>query len=305
MRLAINRLCLSRRADSFYQSQGEYTLVEANWLSNPKLRTKILNYVLARQNDDGGYCFAQGALESGSQDTYYGLAILSELESTFPNPEKTMQFLIENRVDSIYSIYYTAKAQLLLCKEISSELRKEIGSKLESSAFYGSSVFFCDSSELAITLMALELSKLVNVNLEKTKMTDWLLSFQNADCGFGPQGTSNIDSTYNAIACLSQMERRSIPLEKTLRFIRRCEKPSGGFTVIPLNFNPYMEYSYDGVMALGLLGEKSKYPSQTIDWVLNCQKNTGGFSRSDLGIATFVDTYYAIEILKSLSDGGA
>lgn len=279
-------------------------MVEASRLSNLKLRTKILNYVLTRQNEDGGYCFAQGAQESSSQDTYYGLAILSELESTFPNPEKTTKFLTENRVDSIYSIYYTAKAQLLLGKKISTEMREEISSKLKSNTFYGSTTFFRDTSELTSTLMALELSELLNMNLEKTKMIDWLLTFQNPDGGFGPQRTSNIDSTYYAIACLSRMGRQPVPLEETLRFIRRCEKQYGGFTVIPQNFNPYMEYTYQGIMALSLLGEKSKYPAQTIDWVLDCQKNTGGFSRSDLGIATFVDTYYAIEILKNLSNGG-
>jgi hypothetical protein len=149
----------------------------------------------------------------------------------------------------------------------------------------------------------LELSDLLKTNVEKPKLVDWLLSFQNTDGGFGPHGASNIDSTYCAIACLLRI-RKTNPLEQTLRFIRRCEKPQGGFTVIPMNLTPYMEYSYSGIMTLELLGEKSKYPLQTIDWVLNCQRYTGGFARSDLGIATFADTYYAIEILKKLSSEG-
>jgi hypothetical protein len=53
-------------------------------------------------------------------------------------------------------------------------------------------------------------------------------------------------------------------------------------------------------MTLDLLGQKSKYPSQTKDWVLSCQNNNGGFARSDLGISTFVDTYYAIKLLQKL-----
>ena len=36
---------------------------------------RIVDYVVNRQNDDGGYTFCQGA-ESNAQDTYYGLAIL-------------------------------------------------------------------------------------------------------------------------------------------------------------------------------------------------------------------------------------
>lgn len=123
------------------------------------------------------------------------------------------------------------------------------------------------------------------------------------DGGFGPRGASNIDSTCYAVACLSKIGKSPNSLEQTLRFIRKCEKPQGGFTVIPMNLTPYMEYSYSGVMSLGLLGEKSKYPLQTVNRVLNCQKFTGGFARSDLGIATFQDTYYAIEILKKLGSG--
>ena len=281
------------------------TLVEANQLSNPELRTKIINYVLVRQNEDGGYCFAQGALESSSQDTYYGLAILSQLNSDFPKGDKTTEFLVQNRVDSIYSMYYTAKAQLLLGSEINAQLKKDIKLILESNKYYGSSEFFCDISELTTTVMALELADLLKTNIPEAKITKWLLSFQNADGGFGPKSASNIDSTYCAIACLAKLGFVPNPIDQTLRFIRSCEKPSGGFTVIPLNFNPYMEYCYDGVMALELLGKKSKYPSKTINWVLNCQKITGGFARSDLGIATFTDTYYAIEILKNLSNEGA
>ena len=267
------------------------------------LKAKVINYVIVRQNKDGGYCFAQGALESSSQDTYYGLTILKELDSGFPNPEKTLQFLVENRVDSIYSMYYTAKAQLLLTNTINGRLKKDINSMLKSNIYYGSKVFFCDTSELATTLMALELANILKIKVKKQKIVDWLLSFQNMDGGFGPRGASNIDSTCYAVACFSKIGKNSNPLEQTLRFIRKCEKPQGGFTVIPMNLTPYMEYSYSGVMSLELLGEKSKYPVQTVNWVLNCQKFTGGFARSDLGIATFQDTYYAIEILKKLGSG--
>ena len=39
---------------------------------------------------------------------------------------------------------------------------------------------------------------------------------------------------------------------------------------------------------------------QTIDWILKCQNRNGGFARSDLGISSFVDTYYAIILLQKL-----
>jgi len=49
-------------------------------IADSPLSKRIVAYVVSRQNDDGGYAFAQG-LESNAQDTYYGLAILSLLGS--------------------------------------------------------------------------------------------------------------------------------------------------------------------------------------------------------------------------------
>ena len=91
-------------------------LVEARRLSNSLLRSKIIDYVVNRQNKDGGYSFCQGADDSNAQDTYYGLAILSLLNANFPNIEKTVKFIKEIRLDNIYSIYYATKASLLLVK---------------------------------------------------------------------------------------------------------------------------------------------------------------------------------------------
>jgi len=280
------------------------TLVEAKEakpLSNPSLKSKIINYVLKRQNEDGGYCFAQGALESNSQDTYYGLVILNQLGSPFPNREKTLQFLNENRIDSIYSLYYSAKAQLLLTGEIEADLKKSISHLLNSKKYFGFKTFFADSSEFAITLMVLELADLLKINVSSSEIVEWLIAFENEDGGFGPYGHSNIDSTFHAIASLRLLKNSPKKAAKTLSFVRSCEKPFGGFTVIPMNLTPYMEYTYYGVMALDLLGEKSNYPSQTLNWVLSCQNNNGGFARSDLGIATFVNTYQAIQILQKIS----
>jgi hypothetical protein len=276
------------------------TLVEASRLSNSTLKSKIINYIITRQNEDGGYCFAQGALESNGQDTYFGLSILSQLDVAFPNTEKTLRFLDENRIDSIYSMYYTAKAQLLLTGEIKGELKKDISLLLGSKKYYGSKAFFSESSEFSTTLMALELADLLKIDVSPSEITEWLHTFENQNGGFGPHGRSNIDSTYHAIASLHLLKKTPKKVVEALRFVRSCEKPFGGFTVIPINQMPYMEYTYYGVMALDLLGEKSKYSSQTINWVLSCQKSTGGFARSDLGIATFVDTYHAIQIIKKL-----
>jgi hypothetical protein len=276
------------------------TLVEVKRLSDPTWTRKITNYVINRQNEDGGYTFCQGA-ESNAQDTYYGLSILSLLNANLPNIEKTEKFINDIRLDNIYSIYYVTKASLLLGKSIEAKLKKYALSILNSRKYFGSTDVFAEvSSEFTTTFMALELADLLKIKVNTKKVAEWLLHFKNDDGGFGTQRQSNINSTYYATASMSLLNESLQALRETVRFVRACEKPYGGFTVIPMNFGPYMEHTYYGVMTLDLLGEKSRYPTQTIEWILKCQNKNGGFARSDLGISTFEDTYYAITMLQKL-----
>ncbi len=278
-------------------------MVEAR-LSNSQLKSKITNYIFNRQNDDGGYTFAQGSLESSIQDTYYGLAILNQLNTNPPNPGKTLQFLDENRLDNIYSIYYATRAKLLLGRGINSELKKDINMLLNSRKYFGSNKAFSDVSEFKTTFMALELANTLKIGADKAEVAKWLVKFKNTDGGFGAHGHSSLDATYYAVACLLLVKENPKRLNHAVRFARECEKAYGGFTAIPMNFTPYMEYTYFGVMTLALLGEKCRYPSQTRSWVLSCQNGNGGFARSDLGISTFMDTYYALKILQRLGNQG-
>jgi hypothetical protein len=149
--------------------------------------------------------------------------------------------------------------------------------------------------------MALELANMLNINLKTDNVADWLLSFKNCDDGFGAKGASNINSTYFAVASLYLLKKPLEDISQTLNFLRACEKPYGGFTVTPINFTPYMEHTYYGVMAIDLFGEKCKYPEQTFDWLLQCQNGNGGFARSDLGISTFENTYYALMISQKIA----
>jgi hypothetical protein len=275
-------------------------LVEVRRAENSSLVKKITDYVVNRQNADGGYTFCQGA-ESNLQDTDYGLAMLSLLGGNFPEVEKTVKFIDEARLDGIYSTYYVTKASLLLGKSIGPKLKKSLLSILNSKNYFGSTVLFSEpASEFTTTFMAIELAHVLKIKVNTEEVTNWLLNSRNDDGGFGIQGQSNINSTYYAIASINLLKENLNDQRETVSFVRKCEKPRGGFTVIPMNFSPYMEHTYFGVMALDLLGEKSRYPSQTIDFVLGCQNNNGGFARSDLGISTFENTFQAVEVLRKL-----
>ena len=265
------------------------------------LNKRIVAYIVNRQNDDGGYAFAQG-LDSNAHDTYHGLAVLNILGSPFPQMDRTIEWLQDFDVDNIYSYYYIGNALTLCNKPIGSQFRDYVESAFSSRRYFGNvDVYVEASSEFWSTLMFLELASTLKISPDGEEARRWLLKYRNKDGGFGAYGHSNIDSTYHAIASLSLLKANRMDLNDTVGFVRECEQSHGGFTVIPRSVTPYMEHTYYGVMTLGLLGESCRFPSQTMDFVLNCQRGNGGFARSDLGISTFENTFQAASIMHRLA----
>lgn len=272
--------------------------------NNDHLIRDVVDYVRFRQNSDGGYTFCQGA-ESNAQDTYYGLAILKLLGETFPRIEKTVEWLSELTLSSIYHYYYVVKALLLCGERLNNNFEKFVASVVHSRKYFGSTNFFVEvPSEFELTLMVLELANLFALKLEKNEVVNWLVEFQNEDGGFGAHGHSNINSTFYAVAALELLEFDVKNLHGTVAFLRECEKPYGGFTVVPRSLSPYMEYTYFGVITLDRLDESCRFPSRTIDFTLSCRKGNGGFSRSDTGISTFENTFQAVSIMQRLASTG-
>jgi len=261
---------------------------------------QIVDYVVNRQNDDGGYTFAQGA-ESNAQDTYYGLAILELLGSPFPHVEKTVKWLQELSLDSIYSYYYVGKALLMCGENLDDRFKKFVISAIRFSSYFGNADVYVEvSSEFTTTLMTLELANIFRIEFDGNAVRDWLSQYRNRDCGFGAHRHSNLSSTYHAVASLSFLKYNMNDLHCTEELVRQCEKPYGGFTMIPRSFTPYMEPTYYGTMILDLLGKNCRFPSQTTDFVLKCQRANGGFARSDMGISTFENTFQAVSILRKI-----
>ena len=281
---------------------GRFALdLEKNQFVDSLWVKRIEDYVVKRQNDDGGYAFAQG-LDSNAQDTYYGLAILDLLKVPFPRVKKTIKWLHDFAPDSHYSHYYVAKS-LRLCGEKPHRSLKDFLLSLQiSRGEFGMADAYVEvASEFQLISMIIELANMVNVEINHEKAISWLLSYKNRDGGFGAHGHSNLNSTYHAVASLFNLGYLVKSLKETLEYVRSCEKPSGGFTVVPRSSIPYMEHIYYGVSTLELLGEYARYPEKTVELVLRCQNSNGGFARSDLGISTFEDTFYAVTVLRMIS----
>jgi hypothetical protein len=274
-------------------------LAKNQFVDSPRFK-RIEDYVVKRQNDDGGYAFAQG-LDSNAQDTYYGLAILDLLKLPFPKVKKTIKWLHDFAPDSHYPHYYIAKT-LEICGEKPNKSLKDFLLSLQISRgeFGTGDVYVEVASEFQFISMITELANMVDVKINHEKTTSWLLSYQNRDGGLGAHRYSNLNSTYHAVVSLFNLGYSVRSLKETIEYVRSCEKPSGGFTVVPRSSIPYMEHTYYGISTLELLGEHARYPEKTAELVLRCQNSNGGFARSDLGISTFENTFDAVSTLRMI-----
>jgi hypothetical protein len=214
---------------------------------------------------------------------------------------QTVSWLRDFVPDSLYSHYYVAKALKLCGQESDKSLKDFLLSLQFSEGEFGTIDAYVEvASEFEVAFMISELVNMMGVEIDREKTVRWLLSYQNRDGGFGAYKHSNLNSTYHAVASLSNLGYAIEFLKKTLAYVRSCEKPSGGFTVIPSSLIPYMEHVYYGMMTIDLLGEHLRYPENTAKFVFSCKNSNGGFARSDLGISTFEDTFYAVNVLQKI-----
>jgi hypothetical protein len=262
---------------------------------------RAIDYVLSRQNVDGGYTFWQGA-DSNAQDTYYGLAILRLLDSSLPKVDETLKWLGSFPLGNVNSCYYVGRALLLCGEALDDRFRKCVTSAIASKRYFDSVEVYVEfASEFQALCIMLELAKLLELELNGDDLIDWLLKLKNGDGGFGTRGHSNINSTCHAVSSLRMLGFDVGSMRDTAAFIRTCEKPHGGFTVIAHAYEPYVEYTYYGLMALETIKEKCRFPAKTVDFVLRCQNANGGFARSDLGVSSFEYTFQAASILHKLA----
>jgi hypothetical protein len=259
----------------------------------------VFNYVSSHQKGDGGYTFVQRN-EANAQDTYYGLAILRLLDLPFPNVENTIEWLHRFELGKIYSYYYVGKALSLCGENLDHRFKEYVISAIASSA-RERGTYSEVASEFQFTQMILELANLSGASSTRANGARWLLEHKNSDGGFGVHRYSDVSLTYYAIASLDLLGFDMKSLQESVAFLRTCEKPYGGFTVVPYSIAPYVEYTYYGVMALDALGEHCGFPSQTADFMLKCQNVNGGFARTDLGISTFENTLQAVSVMQKLT----
>ena len=260
----------------------------------------VVDYVFERQNEDGGYTFCRGTA-SNAQDTYYALGILEMLGVKPKNTERTTGFLQgfqheDGGFDSVKVAFYVIKSL------------SQLGSRPIKPAyplmhFFGiilrglerPSTYVEVVSEYENLHLAVDLVHSLNFPVDEKKTAKQILSLSNSDGSFGISRHSRIASTYHALKILKILNRNDKKPKETLRWIRRCELPSGGFVSSPDASTGYLEETYYGVKALEVIDETPSYPKETLKYIARFQNPNGGFRRSQfLGISDLESTYYAL-----------
>lgn len=268
----------------------------------------VAEYILLRQNDDGGYTFARWT-DSSAQDTFFAVEVLRIL-GVQPRKVGEMHGFLkrlqhpDGSFDSVRVAYYIVKTlagfgenPTLPVVDYILYLRREHG------GFSGLEAFWDVPSEMEDTYLALEVLREAGNESKLESTAQLILKSQNKDGSFGKANYSQIASTYYALASLKILGYDVEDFEETLKWLRGMELPQGGFGETYVNSEQYMgiEDVYFGVKAFEILNESLTHPTQTLDLISRFRNNNGGFRRSSvLGISTFEATYQAIAAIESI-----
>ncbi|MFB3926148.1 MAG: prenyltransferase/squalene oxidase repeat-containing protein [Syntrophales bacterium] len=271
-----------------------------DFIMDHDFRGKVIRYVLDRACEGGGFCFYKLEEPNGS-DTFYALSVLKMLGQVFRD-SKTVEYLKSMQNDdgsyeNIFMAFYSIKSLGILNVNPALEPTSYLQSHIKTYDIYLLPAEVTSIFKQMHILM--DLCSSLGIRLDEHKklsITDFILKYQNIDCGFGSP-YSNLIETAQALQILRWLD---YPVESTLarNFIVKCKNPVFGFVNVPGTSPSFLEYVHAGATASFILSHHPEYLAQCIEFIRACQNSNGGFSRAThTGIATLEDTYYAIHSL--------
>jgi hypothetical protein len=261
---------------------------------------QIIKYIEARHLKDGGYFFANIEPSSGA-DTYYAVKTLKMLGAKLKNPESIVKFFQgfekDQSLSDITGIFFAVETICELGYQLS-WLKKQAhntveAAKNEKGGFGQIGELYVESvSELETTYRAIIIARHFDFKLDINAWKRFILSFRNADGGYGSYGLSLLPTTFYAVSSLLDLNLKSQAVW-SLEFLKVQEERN-----ISLFFLEDIYWLYE---SLYNLGSEVKDKEKIADYLEGCQRNIGGFGRSpSLAIATFQDTFYAVSLIKHL-----
>jgi len=240
----------------------------------------VLNFVLSRKQEDGGFSFAQEA-PATFEDTYYALQILHELEISY-DEEKTTDFirLIEKSrllVKHLFQLAHLSKTYKLSLPWLNGIIEKScfVQATDSESIYYSAKLarivnnanlmnklkekrIQISNKEHLLTELcwkAIALKKL-RVDFNEDAVAERIKGFQGHDSGFSFRkkgAPSFMEGTYLAIEALSELKQQPRDVQKCIMFVEMCRANNGGFGR-QITTVPTLESTYHAIKSLKLLG---------------------------------------------------
>ncbi len=262
--------------------------------------SRLIEFVVERQNDDGGFTICK-PLTSTLADSYYAISILTSLHCDVPMMERVAKFLESRIGKDVNALFYTLNSLHILglshpdFSDFLIERAERIAHRNRTiSGDIGTtfSYSFEEPSALREAFMISNLLKLHGLEIPEY-LKAFVIKFRRETeygTGFGVR-KANLKDTYYA----SYVVRDG----KVAEFVRhfRC---GGGFSKRPGGYPPYVEDTYYALSILDFLGCKIEKDG-IAEYLLSLQNPDGGFRRSIYGgISTLENSYYVVESLKIL-----
>ncbi|MBO3841868.1 MAG: hypothetical protein FGF48_05565 [Candidatus Brockarchaeota archaeon] len=272
---------------------------EAARIERMVLLRKTVEYITARQNDDGGYTSVQYT-DSTLYDTYLALETLRILKVSPPRVDDTITWVRKYNAMNIRD-YYLVNRILMILNQPLVDVSKHVFELMDSTGRFGAYEVDVETvSEVETTFMCVELMSMLNLEQNREKIIEFILSLKNPDGGFGAV-ESSLNTTFYALKTLSTLNHPVEGMLDTLHFVRLHENPEGGFSLKPGAKPSFMEPTFMGLTCLRLLNEEPLYHDETLSFILGCQNTNGGFRRSlEHGISSFEYTFQAVSSLRML-----
>ena len=131
------------------------------------------------------------------------------------------------------------------------------------------------------------------------KARDFVISFKNADGGFGvaPGHDSHITATHYAILILTQLGERSVNVSEISSYLCNLQLPDGSVQGDKWG-EVDLRFAYDAVAICKLCNVEKFHVNKLMIWIMSCQNNDGGFAPVPGGESHAAYTYCAVAALE-------
>ncbi|MFX1508093.1 MAG: prenyltransferase/squalene oxidase repeat-containing protein, partial [Promethearchaeota archaeon] len=149
-------------------------------------------------------------------------------------------------------------------------------------------------SRLDSTYFAISTLTSLNIPLDRyVKATDYLLTFERIDGGFGnyPGDESTLRTTFDAILALNLIGKDPLDKPAVISFLNAYRRSDGGFGVGEVSD---VESTYRAVFSLKLLSHPIENPNLIIEFLKSAQNLDGGFGWREGYTSRSANTYRAI-----------